>query len=608
MSIFIHDCIECQQNKHINEKTQTATIQTFSENASYFNYRISMDTKGPINPPSKQNSYNHVIVDAFSHFVVTVPVKQNNAQTAVNYVLHHWITKFGLPIYLVKDRVSEYINSELANFCTTMGIRHSPRNPYAPWTNGLVKNQNKNLGTHIRLFLHNTPENWSTQVHMYAHAHNSQPLSELNHSPNEIVFHTTPRIPINFELNLQRDTCRNCTSQYCQDLPLHTHYDKSNSNSFFHKILSKPIPQWILATETAMIQIYHTSFQTLPEYTAYLNSDTDILDSSSANHSPSAPCSPDGATVTPNNTPILQTQTSVITTQSQNITTTQPQYTQQNLPFLETNSSTSDSCDESLTTQSNVQDTSSIKNRPPLPPVPTTRTPHIPDPSSVLQYVHSCPHRIRTATKTPRKTPIPTLPKNLALPSTSQTPIKTIPEHIVSSPSELSSFTFSQVYPRLELDRLQSNTTSSLTDLNYKNKDSDSFASTRVPRHSYNLRSQSRRNSQELQSLTSSCTNSRLVRQQAKPRSETLSLSSSHPTIPSSLSIPFQVTSGFETASFLSEDPQTISDSAANFSRVYSPSSILSDSSIQLPVFVLTQRLFVVLTKILDTLYSQKDL
>ena len=33
MSIFIHDCIECQQNKHTNQKFQTATIQTFSENA-----------------------------------------------------------------------------------------------------------------------------------------------------------------------------------------------------------------------------------------------------------------------------------------------------------------------------------------------------------------------------------------------------------------------------------------------------------------------------------------------------------------------------------------------------------------------------------------------
>ena len=194
-------------------------------------------------------------------------------------------------------------------------------------------------------------------------------------------------------------------------------------------------------------------------HTAYLNSVTDKLDSLSSNHIPSAPYSPDRATVTPNDTPKLQTQTSVITTQSQNSTTTQPQNnstttqpqnTQQNLPILEKKSPTSDSCDETLTTQNNVQNTSSILNRPPLPPIPTTRAPHIPDPNSVLQYVHSCPHRIPTATKTPRKTSITTLPKNLALPSTRKTPIKTIPEHLVNSPSEPSSLTFSQVYSGLE--------------------------------------------------------------------------------------------------------------------------------------------------------------
>ena len=233
---------------------------------------------------------------------------------------------------------------------------------------------------------------------------------------------------------------------------------------------------------------------------------------------------------------------------------------------------------------------------------------------------------------------MPTLPKNLTLPSTSQTPITTIPEHTtkslkkklpelpINSPSELSSFTFSQLYPRLELQRVQSTTTSSSTDLYCKDKDSDSTASTGVPQHSYNLRSQPRRKSQELQSLTSSSTNSRLVRQQAQPRLDTPFLSLSHTTIPSSLSLPFQVTSGLETASLFSEDPQTISDSAANFSQVYSPSSIQSNSSIQLLEYflenysrpphqiltntlpVLTHELFVVLTKTLDILCYLLDL
>ena len=184
-----------------------------------------------------------MIADAFSHFVVTVPVKQNNAQNSVNSLLHHWITKVGPPVFSVTYLGSKYINSELANFLPQWesDIHQEPL-MHLGLMNGLVENQNKNLGTHLRLFLQNTPENWSTQVHMYAYAHNSQPLSELNLFPYEIVFHTIQRIPINFELNLQRDTYRNCTSQYCQDLPLHTHYDKSNLNPFFQKILSKPIP------------------------------------------------------------------------------------------------------------------------------------------------------------------------------------------------------------------------------------------------------------------------------------------------------------------------------------------------------------------------------
>ena len=69
-------------------KIQTAALQSFSEHAPSFNYRISLDTKGLINP-SHNKSYIHVILEAFSHFVVTVPIKSNNAKTAIETLLHH---------------------------------------------------------------------------------------------------------------------------------------------------------------------------------------------------------------------------------------------------------------------------------------------------------------------------------------------------------------------------------------------------------------------------------------------------------------------------------------------------------------------------------------
>ena len=92
-SISIHDCLECQRMRHFNMKIQAAPTQSFAEHAPSFNNRISMDTKGPINPLSEHKSYIHVIVVAFSHFIDTVPIKSNNVKSAVKTPLHHWITK-----------------------------------------------------------------------------------------------------------------------------------------------------------------------------------------------------------------------------------------------------------------------------------------------------------------------------------------------------------------------------------------------------------------------------------------------------------------------------------------------------------------------------------
>ena len=126
---------------------QTAPTQTFSEHATSFNHKISMDTKAPKNPPSHQKSYIHVILYNFSHFVVTVPKKSKKAKFDVKALLLHWIIKFSPPNYLVTDHGSEYINTDMAQLCTLMGICRYPPTPYSSWTNGLVEVRNKSLGT-----------------------------------------------------------------------------------------------------------------------------------------------------------------------------------------------------------------------------------------------------------------------------------------------------------------------------------------------------------------------------------------------------------------------------------------------------------------------------
>ena len=165
--------------------------------------------------------------------------------------------KFGPPIYLVADRGSEYVNKEMAHLCTLMGIRHSPRTAYSPWTNGLVEVQNRNL----RMFLHDTPKDWAFQVHMYAYAHNFQPLSELNISPHEIVFHTRPRIPLTFDYTLLGIPLNHVFHAIVPNFLNILIMTNQILIRFFYRTLSKPIPQWFLAVETAMLQIYPTVYE-----------------------------------------------------------------------------------------------------------------------------------------------------------------------------------------------------------------------------------------------------------------------------------------------------------------------------------------------------------
>ena len=124
-------------------KPNTAPLQSFSEQAPSFNYCISMNTKVPITPPSQTKAYIHVIVDAFSHFVVTVPIKSNDAKTAVKTLLHHWIVKFGPPIYLVTDRGSGYIITDMA----------SPKFWYLLLNNLQYVSQNESLPITLELLL-----------------------------------------------------------------------------------------------------------------------------------------------------------------------------------------------------------------------------------------------------------------------------------------------------------------------------------------------------------------------------------------------------------------------------------------------------------------------
>ena len=111
----------------------------------------------------------------------------------------------------------------MAKCCTLFDLRHSRRNSHAPWANGLVEVQNKIVGTHLRMFLRNTPKNWFIPVPFSGYAHKTKPLPRLHISSYEKVFHKPPRISLIFQLNLSQNSIRECIAQWCSELSPHSY-------------------------------------------------------------------------------------------------------------------------------------------------------------------------------------------------------------------------------------------------------------------------------------------------------------------------------------------------------------------------------------------------
>ena len=69
------------------------------------------------------------------------------------------------------------------------------------------------------------------------------------------------RVPLNFQLSLSRKSFRECTEQNCSELPLHSHYQSTDLNSFFRSIMLKPTFTWFLALKAARLQILSIVYQ-----------------------------------------------------------------------------------------------------------------------------------------------------------------------------------------------------------------------------------------------------------------------------------------------------------------------------------------------------------
>ena len=133
-------------------------------------------------------------VDHHSGYVVAVAACKREvlANEVAVMMMHHWLTVFGVPRTICRDRELQFNGGWLEAMCALMGIRHAKSVVYSIRSNGGAEVAGKQLfETLRRIHLTNKRRNWFEEMWRAVKPHHDTPiLGGL--SPHQILFWMDP--------------------------------------------------------------------------------------------------------------------------------------------------------------------------------------------------------------------------------------------------------------------------------------------------------------------------------------------------------------------------------------------------------------------------------
>ena len=149
-----------------------------------------------------------------------------------------------------------------------MGIILQPRTAQSPWSNGKIETQNENIAPYCRNFLNDAGNNWSSLAPKFAFTHNTRINYTNGKTPYEIVFGAKPQIPMSLKLGLYRNKHKRCCSQFCKDLPSHSHSENNLNNQLLDNLVRPQLSHALLEQERDFKRVYSAIFERCREQTA----------------------------------------------------------------------------------------------------------------------------------------------------------------------------------------------------------------------------------------------------------------------------------------------------------------------------------------------------
>lgn len=191
---YVASCFNCQRRKPTNIRRK-GFIQPLPIAEDIFDtIGIDLITKLPVT----HSGYCAILVctDNLSKYTITVPLRDEKAETITHAFFTQVIAKHGCPKVVISDRGYNISGTHSKDFYALFGIKRRLSSAYHPQTNGQTERFNRTLATSLTIYSDRNQTNWSDYLAALTFAYNITEHAVTQVTPFELVFGRRARIPL----------------------------------------------------------------------------------------------------------------------------------------------------------------------------------------------------------------------------------------------------------------------------------------------------------------------------------------------------------------------------------------------------------------------------
>lgn len=171
-----------------------------------------------LEPDSRNTKDILVITDHFTRYAVTIPTKDQKANTVAKCLWEQFLIHYGFPERLHSDQGRDFESHVIRELCVVTGIKKVRTSPYHPRGNP-VERFNRTLLGMLGTLKDKEKNHWCDFVKPLTHAYNCTKNDATGFSPYELMFGCQPRLPVDIAFNLPvRENMQQSHSQYVRAL------------------------------------------------------------------------------------------------------------------------------------------------------------------------------------------------------------------------------------------------------------------------------------------------------------------------------------------------------------------------------------------------------